>query len=106
MERLTKDMIGKHVLIRSDHSGVHLGVLVDVEGTSVRLSDSRRLWEWRVASGAGISLSEVAIVGIDQTRSRITETLPDLIVTGVCEVIPAYGMSVATIMGADTSKPA
>lgn len=105
MENLAQHLIDKHVLIRSDQSGVHLGILVAVSGMAVRLKDSRRLWEWAVAGNAGISLSEVAIMGINHKGSRITEVLPDLIVSGVCEIIPAHGMAVATIMGAETSRP-
>jgi hypothetical protein len=105
MQDLVKDLIETHVLIRASDSGVHLGILESVSGNTVRLRDSRRLWEWVVASKAGISLSEVAIAGIDQKQSRITEVLPTLIVLGVCEIIPAHGLCVATVMGAETSNP-
>ena len=96
---------GQHVLVRSDKSGVHMGILVSSEGAAVRLKDSRRLWEWQVAGGAGISLSEVSIVGINQKGSRINMTLPDVVVFDVCEVIPALGLCVPTIMGAGVATP-
>jgi hypothetical protein len=104
MQNLTQDLINTKVLIRSADSGVHHGTLVAVDGTAVRMVNSRRLWEWNTG-GAGISLSEVAISGIDQKASRITATLPDLVVSGVCEIIPTHGLCDATIEGAAVAKP-
>lgn len=97
-------VIGKKVIIRSDDSGVHFGTLVEWDDATVLLHNSRRLWEWSTG-GTGISLSEVAITGIDHGGSKITMTLPELIVVGVCEIIPCHGMSIATIEGADVYKP-
>jgi hypothetical protein len=104
MERLAADLIGAEVLVRSNDSGVHFGTLVAVSGTAVRLKDSRRLYVWSTG-GHGLSLSEIAIFGINHKESKITETLPDLIVAGVCEIIPCAGLAVATIRGAATAKP-
>ena len=93
--------INSPVIIRSSNSGVHYGYLAEVQdsGKTVHLTNSRRLWEWKVA-GNGISLSEVAITGVDHAGSRISATLPDIIVLDVCEIIPAHGMATATIEGA------
>ena len=98
-------LINTPVIIRSNDSGVHYGYLAEVidSGRTVRLTNSRRLWKWKVA-GNGISLSEVAITGIDHSESRITMTLPDLVVVGVCEIIPAHGMATATIEGAPVAS--
>ena len=94
-----ENMIGKKVLIRSSDSGVHYGTLTEYNNGTVHLKDSRRLWEWHVASH-GISLTEVAIQGIDHKKSRITDWLPDIIIIGVCEIIPTHGMAEALIEGA------
>ena len=102
---LTDHLIGKHVLIRSDMSGVHFGTLVHVDGAGVRLADSRRLWEWQVANNAGISLSEIALAGIEHSGSKISASLPDIVVFGVCEIIEAHGLCIATIQGAATHQP-
>ena len=104
MEQITRHLIERNVLIRSADSGVHHGRLVAVSGDSVRLADSRRLWEWSTG-GTGISLSEIAICGIDQKTSKITMSLPDLIVGGVCEIIETHGVADATIQGAAVAKP-
>jgi len=104
MENLTSHLINTRVIIRSSDSGVHHGTLIAVSGTAVRLENSRRLWEWSTG-GTGISLSEIAVCGIDQKASKITTVLPDLIVAGVCEIIPTHGMCDATIDGAHVHKP-
>jgi hypothetical protein len=100
-----KDLINTQVLIRSADSGVHYGTLTAVadDGRAVRLKDSRRLWRWKVA-GQGISLSEVAILGVDHAESKITMTLPDIVVSGVCEIIPTHGLACATIIGAPIAQ--
>ena len=104
MEKITLHLINTRVLVRSADSGVHHGTLIAVDGTAVRLADSRRLWEWSTG-GTGISLSEIAVCGVDQKASKIAMSLPDLIVAGVCEIIPTHGMCDATIDGAKTYKP-
>jgi len=97
--------IGEKVIIRSVDSGVHYGTLkaVNETGQTVQLTDSRRLWRWKIA-GTGISLSEVAIVGIDHAGSKITMVTPDIIVAGVCEIFAAHGMAIATIEGAEVAE--
>jgi hypothetical protein len=104
MEQLTSHLIGKNVLIRSADSGVHHGELVAVHGTNVRLANSRRLWEWNTG-GTGISLSEIAICGIAQDKSKIAMTLPDIVIGDVCEIIETHGVADATIQGAAVAKP-
>lgn len=104
MENLAIELIGKQVIIRSNDSGVHYGTLSEVSGNNVKLLNSRRLYRWSTG-GTGVSLSEVAIMGIDQKESRITENLPYIIIGGVCEIIPTHGMADATIRGAATYKP-
>jgi len=90
-------LIGTPVIIRANDSGVHYGYLAAVagDGTTVHLRNSRRLWRWKVA-GDGVSLTEVAITGVDHVESRITTTL--------CEIIPAHGMATATIEGAPIAQ--
>ena len=104
MNHIASHLINQRVIIRSSDSGVHHGTLIAVEGTAVRLENSRRLWEW-ATGGTGISLSEVAICGIDPKASKITMSLPDIIIIGVCEIIPTHGMCDATIDGTGVYVP-
>ena len=83
----------EYVIVRSVNSGVHAGYLVSREGDAVTLKDSRRLWRWVVARMTGqlSSLSEVAVYGVNAKSdlSRIGVAVPQMIVLGVCEIIPA-----------------
>jgi small nuclear ribonucleoprotein (snRNP)-like protein len=97
--KMVQEFIGKSVIIRSDQSGVHHGTLHAVDGATVHLKDARRLWVWKIA-GQGVSLSEVAILGVDHSGSKITMMVPDIVVLGVCEILPTHGVASATIDGA------
>ncbi len=103
MQDVKNKMLNTKVIIRSRSSGVHYGTLLAWSGDEVYLKDSRRLWRWSTG-GTGISLSEIAIAGIDQKNSKVTAVLPELVVLGICEIIPAHGMAIATIEGADTQN--
>jgi hypothetical protein len=78
------DMVGRHVVVRTYSAGVHLGTLAEREGTAVVLRDARRLWRW---AGA-FTLSEVATAGVKRVGSRISATVPTILVTEAIEVIP------------------
>jgi hypothetical protein len=91
--------IGQRVIVRSVDSGVHHGTLVAVDGSTVVLEDTRRLWRWKIA-GQGVSLSEVAVLGVDHAESKISMELPSITIMAVCEIIPTHGVASATIDGA------
>lgn len=81
--------IGDYVIVRSGQSGVHFGILESKKGDEVILKNSRRCWRWWAKKG--ISLSALAVHGLDLTKDeiRITEELDHITVIGVCEIIPA-----------------
>ena len=78
------DIIGKHVVVRTYSAGVHIGTLVELEGKAALLRDSRRLWKW----GGAFTLSEVATTGINPSQSRMSVSIPDIVLTEVIELIP------------------
>lgn len=80
---------GTFVVIRTYSAGVHFGVLEEFEGQMVRLSNARRLWSW---SGA-LSLSEVAMKGIDVKASKISVPVDEIILTQAIEVIKVSKIS-------------
>ncbi|QDY70118.1 DUF6948 domain-containing protein [Qingshengfaniella alkalisoli] len=92
------------VLIRCYASGVHVGGLVRRDGREVVLANARRLWRWHTG-GAGISLSEVSLTGIDRYRSRICAVVPKITLLDALEVIPMSDEAVASVMGAAVYKP-
>lgn len=73
----------KFVIIRTRDAGVHVGFLTQHEGSEVVLAKASRLWRWRGAN----TLNEVAMRGVDDGYSRISEQVPSITIVGVCEVI-------------------
>lgn len=88
--------IGDFVLIRSVQSGVHAGYTEAIDGDTVTLRDSRRIWYW---SGAA-SLSQLAMEGAaNPGKCKFAVKLPEIIVLGVCEIIPCTDVARAMIEG-------
>lgn len=89
MELHTKHpFVGKHVIARCSGAGVHAGILhaISNDGTSVILTNARRMWRWRTK--AGVALSGVAVHGIIPEDSVIDTLVPEIYLTGVVELIP------------------
>ena len=97
--------IGKKVLIRSYSAGNHFGELFayDPAFQTVVIKNSRRLWRWN--TDKGISLSEIALYGIVQEKSRISSTLHEQIVSEVDEIIPATDAAIISIESAPVFVP-
>jgi hypothetical protein len=77
-------VIGSFVVVRTFSAGVHCGTLVESAGTAVTLKDSRRIWRWSGAS----SLNELSQNGAGKDRTRISEPVPQILLTQAIEVIP------------------
>jgi len=69
------EFIGKYCVIRTYSAGVHAGTIKRRVGNKVVLENSRNLWRWQTANN-GISLSEIAVFGINPTGSRICCEVP------------------------------
>lgn len=94
-------MIGTKCIVRCYASGVHYGTLAGHDGRQVTLTESRRLWRWHTGGQHnGVSLSAVALTGIDSTRSRIEPVLPNITLLDAIEIIPVSAMAAASIEGA------
>lgn len=81
--------IGDFVLIRTYSAGVHFGTLVGKDGKEVTLTNARRLWSW---TGA-LSLSEIAMKGIDIKKSKISVPVEEIILTEAIEIIKVSAKS-------------
>jgi hypothetical protein len=79
------EFIGKFCIARCTAAGVHAGEVVSVDGGTVVLKDSRRLWKWKTKSG--VALSGVAQHGLDLSGSKLDEVNPQILLNGVCELI-------------------
>lgn len=78
-------MLGRRCLLRTYSAGVHIGLVSWVNpqnSMEVRLTDALRLWKWE---GGGLSLSAVAVNGINGGRLNRTN---EIVLTNVIEFIP------------------
>lgn len=94
-------MIGTKCIIRCYASGVHYGTLAAHDKRQVTLTDSRRLWRWHTGGKSkGVSLSAVALTGIDAAKSTVEPVLPQIILLDALEIIPASEAAATSIEGA------
>jgi hypothetical protein len=94
-------VIGRKCIIRCYASGVHYGTVVAYEGRQVTLTDARRLWRWHTGGKEkGVSLSAVALTGIDAARSQVEPALPLIVLLDALEIIPASRDAIKSIEGA------
>ena len=78
--------VGKFVIVRTYASGVFFAKLEKHAGRMAELSYSRRLWSFKAAEG--ISLSAVALNGVDPKKSRFPAAIPEQTVLDCLEFIP------------------
>ena len=82
---MTKEMIGKKVIVRGDRSGVFFGTLSIKEGTEVKLENCRRLWYWDGAA----SISQLATDGtVKPNNCRFTVMVDEIVILDAIEIIP------------------
>ena len=93
---MTKEMIGKKVIIRADRAGVFFGTLKAKEGQEVVLTDCRRLWYW----DGGASISQLAVDGTSEPKNcKFTVTVEEIAILGVIEIIPCTKKAIKAIEG-------
>jgi hypothetical protein len=85
-------MIGKYVIVRTYSAGVLCGVLKEIYGRVVVLTDASRIWRWQGAN----TLNEIALRGCAE-NSRISEPVPEIMLTEAVEVIPCLPESEANL---------
>lgn len=94
-------MIGKKVIIRTYSAGVHFGTLADKSGNEVILTNARRMYRWWAAES--ISLSAVAVHGVNADKSKIVEPVPSIWLEAI-EIIPCSDVAASSIEGAPYVK--
>ena len=97
-ERCVHSSVGKICIMRGTASGIHVGTVEEVSNANVTLSSSRRLWGWKAKKH--FTLSSVAIHGISEEHSRVSETLPVIFISDACELIPCSPEAIKTIFDA------
>jgi hypothetical protein len=75
----------KYVIVRCQNSGVHCGLFFARKGREVTLTNARRLWYWKAASG--FTLSGVANNGLGE-GSKPSEAVKTILLLDALEIIP------------------
>lgn len=100
----TQYPIGDKVIIRARDAGVHFGTLQSVDGRTVRLTSSRRMWRWWSA-GDEISLSGVARHGLaDRSEIRIAGEVAEISILDACEIIAMTDTAIKSLEGAGVAS--
>ena len=86
--------IGQEVLIRTYAAGVWFGRLKEKASDEVILTEARRMWRWWAKES--ISLSGVALYGINQEKSRIAGAIDSVWLQAI-EIIPVSGKAAESI---------
>ncbi len=100
----TDPWIGKYVIVRTREAGVHAGILVSRHDRQAELSASRRLWRWRVKGNKGITLSDVATVGLDTKDTKLGAPV-SIVLTENCEIIECSPEAAENIAQFPTHEP-
>ena len=93
-------MIGKKCIIRTYSAGVWFGELHQKSGDEVILRNARRMWQWHTKKS--ISLSSIAIHGIDESKSKIAEPV-GLQWLKAIEITPCTDAAVTSLENADVA---
>lgn len=96
--------LGKFVIVRTRDAGVHAGILKARLGRECELAESRRLWRWRVNGNKGITLSDVAVHGLD-TRDTRAGAPVTILLTEDCEIIECTAEAAENIAQFPTYAP-
>jgi hypothetical protein len=94
--------IGKKCIVRTYASGVFFGVVTKQSVRAVEIAECRRLWQWKAANG--ISLSSVAINGVDASGCRITAPVVTQTVLDALEIIPTTLTATTSIEALSVSQ--
>ena len=86
--------IGQEVIVRTYSAGVWFGRLKQKSGDEVILTEARRMWRWWAKES--ISLSGVALHGINQEKSRIAGAIDSVWLQAI-EIIPISGAAAESI---------
>ena len=94
-------MIGKKCIVRTESAGVWYGEVEEKDGKEVVVKTARRMWRWWAAES--ISLSAVALHGINEKKSEIAQAVP-LVWLEAIELIPASETAIASIEAAANAE--
>jgi hypothetical protein len=94
---IANHLIGKYVIIRTYSAGVWFGILDKKENNEVILKDARRMYQWWCQKS--ISLSAVALYGINQSKSRICSPVNQVWLQAI-EILPTNDVATKSLLEA------
>ena len=94
-------VIGQEVIIRTYSAGVWFGRLKEKASDEIILTKARRMWRWW--ANESISLSGVALYGINQEKSRIAGAIDSVWMQAI-EIIPISGKAAESIRTAEETE--
>ena len=95
------NFLGKKVIIRCYSAGCWYGILEEKSGNEVIVRMARRMYSWKAAQS--ISLSAVALYGVDPYRSAICEPVPAVWLEAI-EIIPCSKIAIDSLEGCENVK--
>ena len=98
---LCGNWIGNHVIVRTYTAGVWFGILDQKQNSEVILTSARRMWRWQTKKS--VSLSSVALHGIDESKSKICEAVEQVWLEAI-EIMPVTIEAQISIGGAESVK--
>ena len=95
VQQQATDTEGKpYVIVRSGQAGVFAGYLMERDGDTVILAESRRIYYWAGAA----TLSQLAVDGTSKPDGcKFPVALPLHTILGVCEILPVSVTAAASI---------
>jgi len=94
-------MIGKYVIIRTYSAGVWCGILDQKSGKEVILKEARRMYQFWCTQG--ISLSSVALYGLNQAKSRICAPVDEIWLEAI-EILPTNQIATESLKSAPETQ--
>lgn len=93
---ITETYINKKCIIRSFDAGVFFGkvkeVSTDANGINVRLVNARKVWSWEGAA----AVEQLSQDGCAD-NSRLTITVPDVIVANASQILPCSDKAISIL---------
>ena len=91
---ISKDLIGKKVLVRGCNSGVFFGTLTARDGLEVEMHNVRNIWYWNGAA----ALPQLAAEGVKcPDDCKFTMSIDSLVLLDVIEILPCSDEAIANI---------
>lgn len=93
--------VGVKCIVRTYADGVWFGTVHQKAGKEVIIKNARRMWKWHTKKS--ISLSSVAIHGINESKSKIAEPVALHWVEAI-GITPCTGAAIRSLEGAENAK--